>query len=44
MSTGVFVSSAIALAIACIIVLGVSLYILLRIWKEILKEKRRKRR
>ena len=43
-STGVFVSSAIALAIACIIVLGVSLYILLRIWKETLKEKRRKRR
>ena len=43
-STGVFVSSAIALAIACMIVLGVSLYILLRIWKETLKEKRRKRR
>jgi len=43
-STGVFVSSAIALAIACMIVLGVSLYILLRIWKETLKEKHRKRR
>ena len=43
-STGVFVTSAIALAIACIIVLGVSLYILLRIWKETLKEKKRKRR
>jgi hypothetical protein len=42
--TGVFVVSAIALAIACMIVLSVSLYILQRIWKETLKEKRRKRR
>jgi hypothetical protein len=39
-SIGVFVSS----AIACMIVLGFSLYILLRIWKETLKEKRCKRR
>jgi hypothetical protein len=42
--TGVFVSSAIALAIACMIVLAVSLYILLRIWKETNREKRPKRR
>jgi hypothetical protein len=42
--TGVFVASAIALAIACMIVLSVSLYILLRIWKETLKQKKRKRR
>jgi hypothetical protein len=37
--TGVFVASAIALAIACMIVLSVSLYIFVRIWKETLKEK-----
>ena len=43
-STGVFVSSAIALAMACMIGLSVSLYILLRIWKETLKDKTRKRR
>jgi hypothetical protein len=42
--TGVFVASAIALAIACMIVLSVSVYILGRIWKETLKEKKRKRR
>jgi hypothetical protein len=42
--TGVFVVSAIALAIACMIVLSVSVYILGRIWKETLKEKKRKRR
>ena len=42
--TGVFVASAIALAIACMIVLSVSVYILVRIWKETLKDKRRKRR
>jgi len=42
--TGVFMASAIALAIACVIVLGVSLYIFVRIWKETLKEKKRKRR
>ena len=42
--TGVFVTSAIALAISCMLVLAVSLYILVRIWKETLKEKNRKRR
>jgi hypothetical protein len=42
--TGVFVASAIALAIACMIVLSVSVYIFVRIWKETLKDKRRKRR
>ena len=42
--TGVFLTSAIALAIACMIVLSVSLYIFVRIWKETLKEKKRKRR
>jgi len=42
--TGVFVASAIALAIACMIVLTVSVYIFVRIWKETLKEKKRKRR
>jgi len=42
--TGVFVASAIALAIACMIVLSVSVYIFVRIWKETLKEKKRKRR
>jgi len=42
--TGVFVASAIALAIACMIVLSVSIYIFVRIWKETLKEKKRKRR
>ena len=42
--TGVFVASAIALAISCTLVLTVSLYILVRIWKETLREKNRKRR
>lgn len=42
--TGVFVASAIALAISCMLVLTVSLYILVRIWKETLREKNRKRR
>jgi hypothetical protein len=42
--TPVFVASAIALAIACMIVLSVSIYILARIWKETLREKRKKRR
>jgi len=41
---GVFVVSAIALAISCVLVLVVSLYILVRIWKETLREKNRKRR
>jgi len=42
--TVVFVASAIALAISCMLVLAVSLYIIVRIWKETLKEKNRKRR
>jgi hypothetical protein len=42
--TGVFVVSAIALAISCLVVLAVSLYIIVRIWKETLREKNRKRR
>jgi hypothetical protein len=42
--SGVFVTSAIALAISCTLVLAVSLYILVRIWKETLREKNRKRR
>jgi hypothetical protein len=42
--TGVFLASAIALAIACMIVLTVSVYIFVRIWKETLKEKRKRRR
>jgi uncharacterized membrane protein YadS len=37
-----FVVSAIALAIACIIVLGVSVYVLAKIWIEALKERKRK--
>jgi hypothetical protein len=40
----VFVVSAIALAIACLFVLATSVYILVRIWKEIRNEKSRKRR
>jgi hypothetical protein len=42
--TGVFVVSAIALVISCVVVLAVSLYIIVRIWKETLREKNRKRR
>ena len=42
--TGVFVVSAIALAISCVLVLAVSLYIIVRIWKETLRERNRKRR
>jgi hypothetical protein len=42
--TGVFLTSAIALAISCTMVLAVSLYIIVRIWKETLREKNRKRR
>jgi hypothetical protein len=42
--SSVFVVSAIALAISCLLVLTVSLYILIRIWKETLKEKKPKRR
>jgi len=42
--TSVFVVSALALALACIFVLAVSVYILVRIWKETKTEKDRKRR
>jgi len=38
-----FVVSAIALGIACVLVLGVSVYILARIWVDTLKERKRKR-
>jgi len=38
-----FVSSAIALAIACILILVVSIYVLAKIWIETLKEKKRKK-
>ncbi len=40
--SGVFVASAIALAISCTLVLAVSVYILVRLWKETLREKNRK--
>ena len=42
--SSVFVVSAIALAISCLLVLAISLYILVRIWKETLKDRNRKRR
>jgi uncharacterized protein (DUF2062 family) len=38
-----FVISAIALALACILVLGVSIYVLARIWIETLKERKRRK-
>jgi len=38
-----FVVSAIALAIACVLVLGVSVYILAKIWVDTLKERKRRR-
>jgi hypothetical protein len=38
-----FVLSAIGLAVACVIVLGTSIYVLARIWKETLKERKRKK-
>ena len=38
-----FVTSAIALAVACILVLGVSVYVLARIWMDALKERKRKK-
>ena len=37
-----FVVSAIGLAVACVIVLGVSVYVLARIWRETLKERKRR--
>jgi hypothetical protein len=40
--TAVFVVSAIALAIACVLVLGVSVYILARIWIDTLKDRKRR--
>ncbi len=39
----VFIVSAIALAVACVLVLGVSIYILARIWIDSLKERKRKK-
>jgi hypothetical protein len=38
-----FVLSAIGLAVACVIVLGISVYVLGKIWMETLKERKRKR-
>jgi hypothetical protein len=38
-----FVLSAIGLAVACVIVLGTSVYVLARIWRETLKERKRKK-
>ena len=37
-----FIVSAIGLAIACVLVLSVSIYVLAKIWKDTLKERRRK--
>ncbi len=42
--SSVFVVSAIALAISCLLVLAISLFILVRIWKETFRERNRKRR
>jgi hypothetical protein len=38
-----FVTSAIALALACVIILSVSIYVLAKIWIETLKERKRKK-
>jgi hypothetical protein len=38
-----FVTSAIALALACVIILGVSIYVLAKIWIETLKERKRRK-
>jgi len=38
-----FLSSAIALGVACVLVLGVSVYVLARIWVDALKERRRRK-
>jgi len=38
-----FVVSAIALALACVLILGVSVYVLARIWIDTLKERKRKK-
>ena len=40
---GTFVVSAVALTIACILVLGISIYVLARMWLESLKERRRRK-
>jgi hypothetical protein len=39
---GTFVISAVTLAVACILVLGISVYVLARIWVDNLKERRKK--
>lgn len=39
----VFVVSAIGLAVACILVLGISIYVLARIWTDTMKDKRKAR-
>jgi hypothetical protein len=41
--TAAFITSAVALAIACVLVLGVSVYVLARIWIDTLKERKRKK-
>jgi len=41
--TAAFLISAVALAVACILVLSVSIYVLARIWMDTLKERKRKR-
>jgi hypothetical protein len=38
-----FVTSAIALAIACVLVLGISIYVLVRIWIDTLKERKKRK-
>ena len=37
----IFVISAIGLALACVIILGISVYVLIRMWLEVLKEKKK---
>ncbi|MEM2995644.1 MAG: hypothetical protein QXI91_06515, partial [Candidatus Bathyarchaeia archaeon] len=38
-----FITSAIALTIACVLVLGISIYVLVKIWIETLKERKKRR-
>jgi hypothetical protein len=38
-----FIASAVALAVACVLILGISIYVLAKIWKETLQERRRKK-
>lgn len=40
---GTFVVSAVALAVACVLVLGISVYVLAKIWLDSLKERRMKK-